>query len=110
MRESKSLLALNNVWSILNVNKRRKACRKGNKRMYSYPVEFTILTDNRNPLTEYKKNGKIYVEGRKNSNYVLQVTNKSMTRYEIVISVDGLDIIDGEPAISTKRGYILSPY
>lgn len=46
-------------------------------------------------------------EGRR---YFIVVRNRSDVRVEIVLSVDGLDVIDGRPASFRKRGYIVNPH
>ena len=35
--------------------------------------------------------------------------NKSDLRLEVVLSVDGLDVLDGRKAALSKRGYIMAP-
>ena len=46
-------------------------------------------------------------EGRR---YSIVVRNRSDFRLEIVLSVDGLDVIDGRAASFRKRGYIVNPH
>lgn len=53
--------------------------------------------------------GRGYVIGRAGQRYNIQVTNHSGGRYELVASVDGLDVIDGRPGSTGKRGYIVQP-
>ncbi len=54
-------------------------------------------------------NGKRFVIGREGRQYSLVVKNVCDSRLEFVISVDGLDVIDGDPASLRKRGYIVEP-
>ncbi len=51
-----------------------------------------------------------YAIGEPGQRYEIEVTNHSGGRYEVVASVDGLDVIDGGQASTRKRGYILEPY
>lgn len=51
-----------------------------------------------------------YAVGEPGERYEIEVTNHSPVRFEVVASVDGLDVIDGDPASTHKRGYILEPY
>jgi len=51
-----------------------------------------------------------YAVGEPGRRYEIEVTNRSSRRYEVVASVDGLDVIDGEHASTRKRGYILEPH
>ncbi len=53
---------------------------------------------------------KRYVMGQPGQRYKLRVQNNSAYRFEVVASVDGLDVIDGQPASFAKRGYILDPW
>ncbi|MCG8421540.1 MAG: hypothetical protein MJE77_26775 [Proteobacteria bacterium] len=53
---------------------------------------------------------RIFVVGRAGQRYNIVVQNDTGGRYEIVASVDGLDVIDGRPADLRKRGYILEPH
>jgi hypothetical protein len=41
---------------------------------------------------------------------VVRVTNPTPNRIEALISIDGLDAVDGEPADMRKRGYVIQPY
>ncbi|BDS06185.1 hypothetical protein NT6N_12250 [Oceaniferula spumae] len=60
-------------------------------------------------LKNYNSGSRRYVVGRKGSNYSLLVKNLSHSALEIVLSVDGLDVMDGRPASFGKRGYIIQP-
>lgn len=60
-------------------------------------------------LKNYQDDGRRYVVGRKDSNYAIVVKNICQSRLEIVLSVDGLDVMDGKPASYRKTGYILNP-
>jgi hypothetical protein len=54
--------------------------------------------------------GKTFIVGADGERYRLVVRNGTNVRFEIVASVDGLDVIDGKPADPARRGYILDPY
>ncbi len=51
-----------------------------------------------------------YAVGEPGSRYLLSVHNDTGQRYEVVASVDGLDVIDGEPGSYKKRGYVVEPW
>lgn len=78
--------------------------------MYNNQVTMTLLTNNGNAITEYNKDGLVFVEGRKGSEYKIKVTNSTNSRVKAIISVDGLDIISGERAHDNSKGYVLEPY
>jgi hypothetical protein len=54
--------------------------------------------------------GRTLIVGTEGERYNIVVQNDTGGRYEVVMSVDGLDVIDGNPADTQKRGYILEPY
>ncbi len=51
-----------------------------------------------------------FVVGEAGRRYTIAVRNKSELRLEVVLSVDGLDVMDGRPASFRKRGYIVAPH
>jgi hypothetical protein len=61
-------------------------------------------------LSMYAKNGRYYVLGNAGDRYVVHVSNPTANRIEAVITVDGLDVIDGESGDLRKRGYVIQPY
>jgi hypothetical protein len=50
-----------------------------------------------------------FVVGEEGRRYSIVVRNKTDLRLEIVLSVDGLDVLDGRKASLRKRGYIMPP-
>jgi hypothetical protein len=60
-------------------------------------------------LDNYWWRGGRFVIGKKGREYELKVRNLSNVRLEAVMSVDGLDVIDGTSASTRKRGYIVNP-
>jgi hypothetical protein len=53
--------------------------------------------------------GRWFVIGEAGRRYSIVVRNESEVRMEVVLSVDGLDVIDGRAASFGKRGYIINP-
>jgi hypothetical protein len=69
------------------------------------------VTVNGKPIQEYTHDtGRVYVEGRKNSVFGLQFINHTSRRVLAILSVDGLSIMDGEPAGHDSSGYIVQPW
>jgi hypothetical protein len=58
----------------------------------------------------YRLAGQGYIEGRIGERYTIRLYNHTYTRVEAVVSVDGRDAMDGGPAQTGKRGYVLGPY
>jgi hypothetical protein len=61
-------------------------------------------------LPAFSLGGRIYVVGEAGHRYNIVVHNQTGGRFEVVASVDGLDVIDGQPASIDKHGYLLLPY
>ncbi len=61
-------------------------------------------------LSIYKVEGRNYLLGRMGREYQIWVANRTEARIEVVISVDGRDVISGRSANYVEdRGYVLSP-
>jgi len=54
--------------------------------------------------------GRALIVGEDGARYKILVRNATTARFEIVASVDGLDVIDGKPADPNRRGYIVDPH
>jgi hypothetical protein len=75
------------------------------------PYEVELVADDGRTLDTYSRGGRFYVLGQHGTRYSIRVKNPTAQRVEAVISVDGLDVIDGEDANFTgKRGYVVPPY
>lgn len=61
------------------------------------------------PTYQELGSGRRLVAGDKGSTYAVVVRNKSLRPLEVVLSVDGLDVMDGAQASFAKRGYIVQP-
>jgi hypothetical protein len=70
--------------------------------------EMTIRPLGRKPADEYLHEGAIWIEGREGNNYTIDIKNNSYRRMLFVVSVDGLDVLDGKPAGTESRGYVLN--
>jgi hypothetical protein len=60
-------------------------------------------------LREYRADGDRLIVGERGQRYELVVRNQTDARLEAVLSVDGLDVLDGRSASLSKRGYIIDP-
>src|SRR5438477_8789981 len=74
------------------------------------PYDVQVMRENGDTLPTYAFRDRFYVQGNLNERYVIRVTNPTPNRVEAVVSVDGLDVIDGESGDLHKRGYIVPPY
>jgi len=71
--------------------------------------EMQIRPNGRAAADEYLHNGNIWIEGREGSKYTIYLKNNDWRRAQFIVSVDGLDVLDGLPAGIHSRGYVLSP-
>lgn len=61
-------------------------------------------------LTGFEMGGANYMAGVAGRRYTIVLKNHSPGRVEAVVSVDGLDVIDGKPAAFQKRGYLIDAF
>ncbi|HEU0033212.1 MAG TPA: hypothetical protein VFQ53_21415 [Kofleriaceae bacterium] len=61
-------------------------------------------------LPGYMASGRALIVGEDGARYRIMVRNGTSARFEVVASVDGLDVIDGKPADPNRRGYIVDPH
>jgi hypothetical protein len=59
--------------------------------------------------TGFAAGGRNYAVGEAGHRYTIVVRNNTGFRLEVVMSVDGLDVLDGKAAAFGKRGYIMDP-
>ncbi len=76
----------------------------------SGPISLTLRDDAGQPLPGAQVGGDLYAVGEAGARYTIGIENSSPHRYEVVASVDGLDVIDGAEADFSKRGYLIDPY
>lgn len=77
--------------------------------MKNNSYEFYVRVNDKN-IKEYIHNGKTYIEGRKNTEYVLYFKNNTHNKLKVIFSVDGLSVVDGQQASDKSRGYIIPGY
>src|ERR1041384_2956999 len=69
------------------------------------PYDVQILRDNGEALPTYAFRDRFYVQGSVNERYVIRIANPTPRRIEAVISVDGLDGLDGGKRARPTRGH-----
>jgi hypothetical protein len=76
-------------------------------RARSGSYELQVVVDGA-PAPTYVHAGETYVLGQQGSRYRLRIVNRSARRVEAVVSVDGLDVTDGQAGdFAHKRGYLV---
>jgi hypothetical protein len=63
-----------------------------------------------NELSAYRGNSRTVAVGQNGQRYTIVIRNNTNERFEVVLSVDGLDVLDGREAAYGKRGYLIDPY
>jgi len=73
-------------------------------------LSVALVDDMGRTLPGVQAGGRTLVMGQDGERYRIVVRNATTARFEIVASVDGLDVIDGKPADPNRRGYIVDPH
>jgi hypothetical protein len=73
-------------------------------------ISVALVDEYGRTLPGYHANGRALVVGNDGARYRIVVRNGTTARFEVVASVDGLDVIDGSPADPNRRGYIVDPH
>jgi len=73
-------------------------------------LSVALVDETGRTLPGYAAGGRSLVIGDDGERYKIIVRNATTARFEIVASVDGLDVIDGKPADPGRRGYIVDPH
>jgi hypothetical protein len=69
-----------------------------------------LVDDASQMFPTFAQKGRRFVLGETGARYLIRIVNPTPVRVEAVVSVDGLDAIDGRPANLSKRGYLIAPY
>ena len=70
-------------------------------------VSFSVVDDRGNRIPIYRVGQSYYLSGREGQSYQLQYENNTAKTFEVVASVDGVDVIDGSEASRSNSGYVL---
>jgi len=69
-----------------------------------------VVDDRGAALPTFAAAGRSYVMGNDGARYAIRIENQTGARFEAVATVDGLDVIDGQPGSFEKRGYLIAPW
>lgn len=70
-------------------------------------INFSVVDDHGQQLPIYRVGQGYYLSGREGQSYQLQYENNTGKTFEIVTSVDGVDVINGSEASRNNAGYVL---
>ena len=73
-------------------------------------VSFAIKDASGNALEAIRAGDRTLVVGQAGQRYSVVLTNHTSHRFESVVTVDGLDVVNGQPGSMENRGYILLPF
>lgn len=69
-----------------------------------------MLDSGGRPFSALCASGRVVSTGEPGERYSLTIENRTGQRYEVVATVDGLDVLDGEDGSYGKRGYLINAY
>jgi hypothetical protein len=100
-------------WDLTNVTFSHASCEAsrgqgGEKTMRRVVIK--IEDENGNQLPGVKHKGSIHIAASDGERYRIRVKNTTGKRALVVITVDGRNIIDGQPGAIDGNGYVLAPY
>jgi len=79
--------------------------------MLSSDLTTRICVNGKPIKTYYDEKGTKWVEARDNAVYTIEIKNNSSAKVLAVVSVDGINVINGKPAeLKAEGGYIINPY
>ena len=82
---------------------------QGKSNMKNDNIEVSVLAQpSGRKMRTYFHEGKYFIESRENSEYAIEIENKTYNRVEVVVSVDGLSVLSGESASKEDRGYVIN--
>lgn len=73
-------------------------------------ITVSLRDDRGRTLSGYSAGGRVFAVGEPGDRYIIVVRNHSSVRFEAVLTVDGLDVIDGKAGSPDKRGYLVAPH
>lgn len=69
-----------------------------------------IDRDDARPLHVWRDHGRPVVAGRPGARYAVRLVNTTGARVLAVVAIDGVNVISGETAGTSQRGYVLEPW
>jgi hypothetical protein len=73
-------------------------------------LSVAVVDDDGRTLPGVTAGGRTLIVGEDGERYRIVIRNATDARFEVVASVDGLDVIDGRPADPVRRGYLVDPH
>jgi hypothetical protein len=74
------------------------------------PLTVRVVNESGQSYPTYRRGADWYVVGSAGERYMIELGNDTGDRVEAVVTVDGLDVIDGRRGSFQKRGYLVGPW
>ena len=78
--------------------------------VYGDGIRISIVDESGSPLPGWVAGDAMYVIGQHGARYSIILTNTTSARFEAVVTVDGLDVMNGQTGSYANRGYLLGSY
>ncbi|WP_367190545.1 hypothetical protein [Burkholderia sp. Ed8] len=72
-------------------------------------IALSFIDEKGAPLRLARNNGRWHMAGVEGSRYIIVLRNQGRRTFEVVSTVDGLDVLSGRPGSYTNGGYVLYP-
>lgn len=73
-------------------------------------IRISLRGESGEVLPGFTSGGQAFVIGRPGERYSIALENHTSARIEAVLTVDGLDVINGQPGSTENRGYLVRPH
>jgi len=103
-------LRYNDPQGIADLSSVRGGARQPQATMQRDSLRVSLVGEQGSVLPGAEISGQVYAVGGIGQRYMIAIENHTTDRYEVLASVDGLDVIDGADASFSKRGYVVDPY
>lgn len=103
-------LRYNDPQGIADLSSIRGGARQPQATLQRDSLRVSLVGEGGGALPGAEIGGEVYAIGGIGQRYMIAVENHTTDRYEVVASVDGLDVLDGDNASFSKRGYVVDPY
>ena len=103
-------LRYNDPQGIADLSSIRGGARQPQATMQRDSLRVSLVGEGGGVLPGAEIAGEVYAIGGIGQRYMIAIENHTTDRYEVLASVDGLDVLDGDDASFSKRGYVVDPY
>ena len=77
--------------------------------MNQYNIEVDILVDGKS-VRRYPHQNRTFIPSKHRTEYTIRIRNRGLQRRLFVVTVDGLNVVDGNMGAESKAGYVINGY